>query len=180
MIVPVYRTWVAGEVVTAAYFNSNVRDAGNFWLSVPTAVLRQTVAQSMTSGSGTAVTFDTEDLDNDNGHSVTTNTSRYNPQTPGRFQFSGAVGWVSSAAGGRITYWAKNGTPFNASQNVQGGTTGGVNRLTSVTMDDTFNGTTDYLELFGLQSSGGALSTDITTGALGGQSKVHVRWIGTT
>lgn len=172
---PVYRTWVAGEVVTAAYFNSNVRDAGNFWLSVPTFEGRQTVAQSLTSGTGAAITFDAEDFDNDNGHSTVSNTSRYTPQTPGRFQHSGGVGFASSASGSRWAYWCLNGTPlFGASQSIPGN----IARIATPTLTSVVNGSSDFLELFALQNTGGALNTDVNTGALGYQSRMSVRWVG--
>jgi hypothetical protein len=177
--IPVFITWVTSQVVTAAQMNSNIRDAGNFFLSWPVAELRQTVAQSLTSGSGAAITLDTEDVDTDNGHSTVTNTSRYTPQTQGRFQHSGGIGYVSSSAGARYAYWSINGSAINAGMhNYNAGTTG-VLRITAPTLTSFFNGSTDYLELFGLQSSGGALNTDITTGALGGQPRMSVRMIGT-
>jgi len=44
---PTFRTWVTGEIVTAAELNSNVRDAGTFLLSWPVFEGRQTVAQTL-------------------------------------------------------------------------------------------------------------------------------------
>jgi hypothetical protein len=59
---PVYRTWTPGEVVTAAYFNTNTRDPGNFWLARPLGILRQATPQSLPNATWTAVIQDTEDL----------------------------------------------------------------------------------------------------------------------
>lgn len=174
--IPSFRTWVTGEVVTAAFMNSNIRDAGNFFLSWPVFEGRQTVAQSLANGSGIAILFDTEDVDTDSGHSTVTNTSRYTPQTQGRFQHAGGVGYASSATGSRWAYWGINAVALNgSSQSIPGN----VARLTAATMTSVFNGTTDYLELFGLQNTGGALNTDVGTGALGYQSRMSVRMVGT-
>lgn len=174
---PVYRTWVAGEVVTAAYFNTNVRDAGNFFLAVPVFEGRQTVSQNLTSGAAASITFDTEDIDNDNGHSIVSNTSRYTPQTAGRFQHSGGVGMAINGTGNRWTFWAINGASINAGGGMLGG---GGQRYHPQTMTSTFNGTGDYLELQALQNSGSTLATDVNTGGLGFQSRMSVRWVGTT
>lgn len=164
-------------MVTAAFMNSNIRDAGNFFLSWPVCEARQTVAQSLTSGSGLAILFDTNDIDTDGGHSTVTNTSRYTAKTQGRFQIAGGVGYASNAAGSRWAYWSFNGTAGNGtSQSILGN----VTRVLAATMTSFFNGTTDYVELFGLQNTGGALNTDVGTGALGYQSRMSIRMVGTT
>lgn len=175
--IPVYRTWTAGEVITAAELNSNVRDAGNFMLSWPVCEARQTIVQSLATGSGTAISLDTNEIDTDGGHSTVTNNSRYTAKTQGRFMFSGGVGYATSGAGSRWAYWSINGTALNgASQSLPGN----VLRLAAPTMSGFFNGSTDYLELFALQNTGGALNTDVGTGALGYQSRMSVRMVGTT
>lgn len=175
---PVYRTWVAGEVVTAAYFNANVRDAGNFWLSVPTFEGRQTVAQSTTTAVAVPINLDTEDLDNDNGHSTVSNTSRYTAQTAGRFQYGGGVAYATNATGSRHAEVWKNGVGMNGEGTANGANAGGQPtrqgaRLGSAPM----NGSSDYLEMVGFQTSGGALNTDIVGVS---QPTFSVRWVGTT
>jgi hypothetical protein len=176
---PSFRTWTAGEVVTAAFFNSNVRDAGNFFLSWPVAELRQTVAQSLATGASTAVTMDTEDVDTDNGHSTVTNTSRYTGQTAGRFQCSGKVGFAANAAGVRVVWLSKSGTAINGSgvEEITNTVAAAVTLLPTATMTTFLNGSTDYLEVFALQTSGGALNTDVTTFD---QSILSVRMVGST
>lgn len=117
MIVPALRTWTAGEIVTAAMLNSNVRDAIGFVLAPPAAALRSTVAQSVPNSSWTSIAFATEDVDNDGGHSTTTNTSRYTAQTPGWYRVNGgSVGFTGNSTGTRRTRLAVNGAPLSASQ----------------------------------------------------------------
>ncbi len=166
--VPVMRTWTAGELVTAAYMNSNVRDAGNFLLARPMAILRQTSAQSFANNTWTGVLFDTEDLDRDAGHSTVTNTSRYTGQTTGYYLGLYTMPWSPNGTGGR---WAKlrlNGTDAVAT------TPGRDSRLTAGAGVDTaasgsgivyLNGSTDFAELVAYQGSGGALSAYISTDA---------------
>src|SRR6185312_17261357 len=115
--VPILRTWVAGELVTAAYMNTNVRDAGNFLLATPTFQGRQSISQSMPNLTNTAVLFDTEIIDSDNVHSTTTNTSRYTPLTPGYYQFGGGVGWTLNTTGVRCAWFTFNGSTVVATQN---------------------------------------------------------------
>lgn len=172
---PVFRTWVAGEIVTAAFMNTNIRDAGNFFLSWPVAELRQTVAQSI-ANLGATITFDVEDIDTDNGHSTVTNTSRYTPQTAGRFQFSGGSVWAANATGRKGNWWMRNAGLVNGSSAVVASTATLTLAVPARTMTMAANGSTDFMELFGYQESGGALNTAVSTID---QSSMSVRMVGT-
>lgn len=174
--IPVFRTWVAGEIVTAAYFNSNIRDAGNFFLSWPVFEGWQTVAQSFATGSGIACLLDAHGIDTDGGHSLVTNTSRYTAKTQGRFQHSGGMGWVNGTSGTRIVYWSINGVAVDGSPSI---ITAAGGRFLAAPMTSFFNGSTDYLEMYGLQTGNATLNTDPTGGALGGRPRVSVRMVGT-
>ncbi len=174
--VPVFRTWVAGEVVTAAYLNTNVRDSGNFFLAKPIAELRQSVAQSIANfPTATAVTFDLEDIDNDSGHSTSSNTSRYTAQTPGRFQLSGGIAFAGNATGRRWACWYLNGSVLTGSQTTFAASTGSDIAIAARTKTVLLNGTTDYVELIAQQDSGGALNTYV--GSSQAQSGLVVRWL---
>lgn len=115
--VPNQRTWTNGDTVDATMLNANVRDAVNFLLAPPAALLRQTVAQSIGT-TGTAVTFDTEDYDNDGGHSTVTNTTRYTAVTPGWYRVSGSVGFNANPTltSTRWTEWRVNSTAIAGSR----------------------------------------------------------------
>lgn len=174
---PVFRTWVAGEVVTAAYFNANVRDAGNFFLSVPVAELVQTVAQSISNAAFNTLTFDSEIIDNDGGHSTVSNTSRYVPKTPGRFQFSGLFSFASNATGLRISAWDLNSGTLIPSGSTQQATISGSDiELSTRCVTQFMNGTTDFMELAVEQTSGGALNTFVSTAW--SRPGMSVRWVG--
>lgn len=174
--VPTFRTWTAGEVATAAFMNSNVRDGGNFFLAQPCAELRQTVAQSLTSAAYTGITFDTEDADTDNGHSTVTNTSRYTSPTAGRLLVGGAVSFAANSAGVRATAWALNGTQINGGQTTFVGTNLIEASVPARVKTIVVNGSTDYIELHGYQNTGGALNTAVTAV---NQSTMMVFWVHT-
>lgn len=175
---PSFRTWVAGEIVTAAYMNSNVRDPGNFFLSWPVFEGRQTLAQTLTTSVDTGILLDTEDIDTDNGHSTSANTSRYTPQTPGRFQLSGAVSFVSNTTGQRNAELGKNGSLVTGSSISLTPNTGASIRVPVRTMTQTANGSTDYFELFGWQNTGAGLNT--ATSFTADQCTFSVRMVGST
>lgn len=164
--------------MTAAELNSNIRDAGNFFLSVPLFEGRQTVAQSVANSAVAGITLDVEDVDTDNGHSTSSNTSRYTAQTTGRYQVGGAVGFVSgTAAGIRQCLLDVNGTITGGSASIVQGTIANAIVVPLRTRTVFLNSGTDYVELLGFQSSGGALNTDVSGDH---QSGMLVRWVGTT
>lgn len=177
MVIPTFRTWVAGEVVTAAYMNSNVRDGGNFFLATPIAELRQTVAQSLGSGAPTAILLDTEDVDTDAAHSTVTNTSRYTPQTAGYCQYSGGISYAVNATGVRGAYWYLNAAVVNATETMLATAAAVFVSVAARTKQIFANGSTDYVEIYSYQTSGGALNTAVA--ATGAQSGVSVRYVHT-
>jgi hypothetical protein len=99
LAVPVPRTFVVGEVETAAYFNTSVRDTSNFLLGVPIATVYQTLSQSLTSGAATPVTFDSTAVDTYGGHSNTVSPSRYTAQVAGWYLVGGAAPMAGSGSG---------------------------------------------------------------------------------
>lgn len=165
---------MAGEVVTAAYFNSNVRDAGNFFLGVPIVQLRQTSTQTLTTATITAINMDAEDVDSDSGHSTVTNTSRYTPATAGWFQFSGKVSYAANATGRRGAIWLKNGSVVNGGGVTGPTTAASVCEVCATTIQIQANGTTDYVEIAGFQESGGNLATSVGSSS---QPAMSGRWV---
>lgn len=171
---PSFRTWVAGEIVTAAYMNTNVRDAGNFFVAVPIAELRQATLQSVANSTFVALSFDVSDLDTDSGHSNTTNNTRYTGKTAGWFQVSGSAVFATNATGARGTLWAKNGTAATSAGTLLASSGGAFNTWVPAKVKHIqLNGTTDYIELQGFQSSGGALNTVVNNDTSG----MSVRWV---
>lgn len=158
--IPAPITWVTGQVVTAAQLNSNIRDAINFLISPPLFVGRQASAtQSTTSGSWTSILLDTEEIDRDNGHSTTTNTSRYTAQTGGYYNVNAIVAWNSNSTGARATRLAVNGSAV-AGRAVAWQAAASLITASEISAP-VFLNVGDYVEMQGNQVSGGALSTSI-------------------
>jgi hypothetical protein len=172
--VPSEITYTAGTILTASQLNTNLRDGVNFLINRPVCQARQTVTQNLTTGSAAALLLDTEDVDNDNMHSTTTNTSRLTAVTAGRYQVGG--GYCAGSGSGRREVWYRvNGSDVNGTESgIFGSTnnTGPASRAVSV-----FLNVGDYVELFAYQDSGGTIAT-IVTGSM--QPSFYAHWIGTT
>jgi hypothetical protein len=121
------------------------------------------------------VTFTTEDLDRDAAHDTVTNTSRYTAQTAGYYWVSGNCAYASNATGGRGARLAVNGTALNNSASfVQAVATANP---TAVPLPArlVFLAVNDFLELQGMQTSGGALNSSVSSDI---GSALAVAWMG--
>ena len=126
--------------------------------TIPAFRLYQSTPQTITTATNTALLFDSEDLDTDNGHSTVTNTSRYTATVAGWYMVTGTLQIAHNTTGNRIVFIRKNGsTTINqvGRQTSSATNTLGLQIGTMVYL----NGTTDYLELMAFQSSGGNLDT---------------------
>lgn len=168
--VPTAYTWTVGELVTAAKLNAYMRDALAFLLARPAATLTNTAPQSIPTSTGTALTWNLEILDSDEGHSTSANTSRYTVQTAGLWTFTANVPFGANSTGVREVYFRTNGG-FDFSANLMG--TGQViNHSLSITDKIAMN-VGDYVEVLVRQTSGVALNVDST---LRGGQRFHALW----
>jgi len=165
---------VAGEVVTAAHFNTNIRDVFNFLLAVPILEARQTVAQTLTTGTGAAVTMTAEDVDTSGMHSTTVNTSRCTAAYPGWYQYAGLTATVANATGRRGNWWTVNAVIASSSQITSPATAASDCEIATRTKQ-LFQNVGDYVEMFAYQESGGNLNT--TVAFPGPTSGVSGRWV---
>jgi hypothetical protein len=157
--VPTQRTWTVGDIVTAAEMNANVRDAVNFLENPPIFIGTQSSPQSPASGSFVAVTFDAETVDTYNGHSTTTNNSRYVAAVAGWYLVVAQVGLVANTTGFRAPCLFVNGVaPGTGIMQSQLSPSQSGNTLIQVA-GMVFLNATDYVEVRIDQTSGGALST---------------------
>jgi hypothetical protein len=127
----------------------------------PQADLQQSVAQSIPSGTATALLFDIESLDTANGHSTTTNTSRYTCQTGkgGWYNVTGVVGFAANGTGARQATIRTNAATIWAQVTVNAVTGGGGTGI--YIGKKLFLAAGDYVEIFAYQSSGAAVSTSL-------------------
>jgi hypothetical protein len=178
MAVPSEHTVAVGDKVTASLWNGDVRDGVNFLLSPPRVSVSNTAAHSHTSGTSLLLTWDTEAWDTDTMHSTVTNTSRLTAVTAGTYQVVARLAVAANATGIRSLDVRKNAAGVAA-----GGTRVGYDSQTPVTgavtsvavICDVALAANDYIECFGFQTSGGALSDDATAGL----TFVQMRWVTT-
>lgn len=170
--VPAPPTFVNLTTLTLAELNALVA-AISFNLNPPIARLRQTSAQSLTNGAPTAITMDTHDEDSVNGHSTSSNTSRYTAVYAGWYRVSGGVSYAVNSTGVRAAYWYVNGSVINGSE-AMGPSSTAVFHSTSARSTLVYLNVGDYVELYGYQTSGAGLNT-----AVSGQSSssMSVEWV---
>lgn len=157
--VPTVPTWAAGQRVYASQLTSLGSVAAFSTANKPIAVLTQATPQLLTNNTAAAITFDASTVDNTSGHSNTVNPSRWTASYPGWYRVRGQVTFAASATNDRSVQIYKNGTAVSTQWNVapSAGASFAPGRETEGLVF--LNGTTDYVEIWALQNSGGALNT---------------------
>lgn len=163
LAVPVPANGVAGVDISAAFWNAQVRDTANFLIATPHCVMYQTVAQTLTTGIVTPITFDTNEVDSYSGHSTVTNPSRYVAQVAGWYQCSGLAAYVANATNYRFAGWHKNGAAIIGSSSLLNNNGAGFNTCVPSPTRKIFLAVGDYVELCGQQGSGGNLNTAVAS-----------------
>lgn len=158
--VPVTRTWVTGEVVTAGYMNTNITDVLNWLLAPALCQTRQIVTQSPANNTWTAITFTAEDVDTTGMHSTVSNTDRLTAVYPGWYDFAGGVPWASNATGIRGARYTVGGTAVNGSAGIIPAGSAALVSLAKPLL--VFLNVSDIARLEGIQTSGAGLATVAT------------------
>ncbi|MEV8480220.1 hypothetical protein [Streptomyces sp. NPDC051173] len=160
--VPSAATVSPGQFITGALWNANVQYTASFLTGPPVFSGYQATSQSVPTATWTSLTIDTTILDSDGGHSNTVNPSRYTATVPGTYLLVGTSGWTGAASGYRRLRFALNGSAIT-------GSAVGSDAVNSVlcghctTTVIGLNGTSDYVEVQGAQSSGAALATYVSS-----------------
>jgi hypothetical protein len=148
----------AGDII----FWSDVADA----IRPPITRLVQQAVQSAANATNAAITFGagSEEIDTHGFHDTAVNPTRITPTKAGRYR---AAGTVNMAATGAVTILAafigKNGASVQPFVRMKPNATAST-PASSATAIVEMNGTTDYVELFVNQTSGGALNTQASGG----------------
>lgn len=176
--VPVIASESPGNFLTGALWNAAVKAMGD-WLmgssgnGVPRFRGYQATSQSLADNTWTSLTMDTEVYDSDNGHSTTTNSSRYTVQVAGTYLITGSSAFTANATGNRAIRITVNGSPITGSfAKTLAATSGHSSGIIGAAQAVCIVG--DYIEVQGLQTSGAALST--STGSDVAPS-MGVQWI---
>jgi hypothetical protein len=145
------------EPATASNFTQTLPSAsGTVMVSgnMPAFFANRTTSQTFTTSTFTKVQINNEVFDTNSNYDPTTNF-RFTPTVEGYYQINGNVSFAGSATGFAQIALYKNGVQFITGSGIANNSTiGGLATVSSVIY---FNGSTDYVELFAWQSSGGDL-----------------------
>jgi hypothetical protein len=123
--------------------------------NIPTFYAYLATAQSVGNSSYVKINVNTKSFDTNNNFDTT--NYRFTPTVAGYYQITGQVAFTGSGTGHSGVSLYKNGANYSAGSVCPNNTSlGGQNTVTSTIF---LNGTTDYVELYGWQNSGGALNT---------------------
>lgn len=151
------RTWVAAEITTAVNLNTHVRD-NMLWLGTRKGFkIRRAAAQSITTASVTAISFDTEDSDTDAFGSVTATTYTIPSGLDGLYSITALVSMASATLGtAPFVRIIAGGSTFDSAIAVGVAGVGGF----GITMP-LVSGNTIGVSVF--QNSGGSVNTSAVT-----------------
>lgn len=171
-----------GDKITASRWGTIVT-ALAFLLAPPEAIATNVAGTSIPNNTLTLVPMATEDVDTGTSydgamHDNVTNNSRVVATTAGRYLIEARIAFAANATGRRVISVRKN-----AAGNPAGGTQAfavaaanpGVSDL-AVCKDSVYQtlSANDYLEVFAIQASGGALTLDTAAGS----NYLHLRLVG--
>lgn len=169
--VPVVPVFQAGTVVAGATGTNNMQAlcTALTWCLTgrPLARLQQAVAQTFTTATYTAVTWDTKIVDRDTGWSSGSNT-RYTAQTPGIYLVSANIAWASNSSNLRAQYFqvtTGSNNPYGAAVTIPFGFASLPAAGNSGTVSQALTPylyVNDYLQVFAYQNSGGNLNSFVT------------------
>jgi hypothetical protein len=145
-----------GQPWTSALFNTVVGQGLTFLSARPFFFGYQNTSQSFANGAGATVTLDQTAYDTYGGHSNTVNPSRYVCQYAGIYHVIGQISWPINTSGNRTVEIYKNGSVFTSGSQTLA--TGSGNWTVTQTGLYVPLAVGDYIEVFGQQSSGSALS----------------------
>jgi len=109
-------------------------------------------SQSISNNTLTKVLFQVEDFDTNNNFA----SSRFTPTISGYYQINAGLNFPSSATGIASVAIYKNGNEWQSGSQMPLNVSYGIRPVISTVLY--FNGSTDYVEVYGLQISGGSIS----------------------
>lgn len=178
LAVPIPYTWQVGDVASAALLNAQARDGLTYMLNPPICELVESAtAMNIPNNAWTPVIFaDGAVIDSYGGYNPVGVTSRYVGRVAGWYQVCGTVSFTADTTGVRGAQIYKNGSAVQGHGSfLAHALTAGFNpTLATPTRAVYLNGTSDYVEVYAYQSSGGTLTTSVGAGL---SSSLSVRWV---
>jgi len=150
------RTWVVGELISAAIMNTHIRDNQiQLYNGMPAARVFHSVNQAINNNALTVLTFDTERFDNDTIHDGV-NPTRLTCVTAGKYQITANIAWAANVNGRRGLWLYLNGATTIAGVQQPIDAVAGWGEQSLSTLYDLV--ATDFVETQVYQNSGGALN----------------------
>jgi hypothetical protein len=151
----------AGDPVYASDINAIIAAT----TGKPLVRLVQQTSQNLAAGAATPLTFGAGStaIDTHTFHSESVNTSRVTPTIAGYYRCTATASFTSAAYSQIAAAVAKNGTR-QAPQEIMRPDPAAAASSSQTTAELTANGTTDYFEAYGIQSSTGAQNTNTSSG----------------
>lgn len=174
MIVPSPRTWNVNDLETAALFNANIRDVGNFFLATPTAEAYASAAQNAVNNAWGAITLDGVVINND---TMWVSGTNFTCKTPGTYLVSGMVTFAANSTGRRLaginlnTFSSQpNVLQVEVAQNTNGGSTSVPLAARRIHLN-----VNDTLQLDAYQNSGAPLA--LVVGGAPPSTYLSAQWV---
>lgn len=162
MTVPTVGVAAVGAKITADAWNDGV-GALLSWIEDdrPITWVLQSGSQTVSHNTWTPITFAGEPIDRASMHSTSSNTSRINiGLSLGLYLVIGRIAWAGDSTGLRYSSLRVNGTEIDGTQSISPPGSSFVSVTTWGVATAASSG--DYLELYGLQTSGGNLDTSVS------------------
>jgi len=133
---------------------------GTVMVNGPAFSAYMSATQSISNTTVTKITFNTENFDTNSNYDNATNY-RFTPTVAGYYQFSARIATASSAIGITYIYIGKNNDTSIGLNSAAGNNASGITVSTSGILY--MNGSTDYVEAFTYQSTGGSATMGSTS-----------------
>ena len=133
---------------------------GTVMVNGPAFSAYMSATQSISNTTVTKLTFNTENFDTNSNYDNATNY-RFTPTVAGYYQFSARIATASSAIGITYIYIGKNNDTSIGLNSAAGNNASGITVSTSGILY--MNGSTDYVEAFTYQSTGGSATMGSTS-----------------
>ena len=127
-------------------------------LNYPAFLAYQTSAQAIANASNVKVQFDTELFDSDGMYDHSTNY-RFTPTKAGKYVVGAKIKFNNCASSRVYTMIYKNGSEYERSEKRNDSSGTDPDPISNLIID--FNGSSDYVEVYGLQESGGNIDTNV-------------------
>lgn len=172
--VPVPYTWVNGEIPNFRDMEDRLADMLTFLMNPPMIRLRKTNAQTFSTSSAAAISWNFVELETENMWDATAPT-RIKPSTPGWYIGTFGAAFSANATGYREFDIRKNNSGTDRSLRIKAdANSSGPVVSRGNTFIESFNGTSDYIEALQWQNSGGNLTN--TSSFIEEQPDLILRW----